>query len=30
VVQQRMFSQFHRNEAGELVEVIVMWHERSR
>lgn len=29
-VRQRMFSQFERDEAGKLVEVIVMWHERRR
>ena len=29
-VQQRLFSQFDRDEAGNLVEVIVMWHERRR
>lgn len=30
VVQQKMFSQFERSEAGGLSEVIVMWHERCR
>lgn len=29
-VQQRLFSQFERDGAGKLVEVIVMWHERRR
>jgi hypothetical protein len=28
--QKRLFSQFDRDEAGNLVEVIVMWHERRR
>lgn len=27
-VQQRLFSQFERDGAGNLVEVVVMWHER--
>ena len=29
-VQHRLFSQFGRDDAGNLVEVIVMWHERRR
>lgn len=29
-VQQRLFSQFERDGAGNLVEVVVMWHERRR
>ena len=29
-VQQRLFSQFERDGVGNLVEVIVMWHERRR
>lgn len=30
VVPQRMFSQFERDQAGNLREVIVMWHVRRR
>lgn len=30
IVQQRLSSQFERDDAGNLVEVIVMWHERRR
>ncbi len=29
-VEQRLFSQFERDDTGNLVEVIVMWHERRR
>lgn len=29
-VQHRLFSQFDRDAAGNLVEVIVTWHERRR
>lgn len=29
-LQHRPFSQFERDGAGKLVEVIVMWHERRR
>ncbi len=29
-VQHRLFSQFERDDAGNLVEVIVMWHKRRR
>lgn len=29
-VQHRLFSQFDRDAAGNLVEVIVMWHVRRR
>ena len=29
-VQHRLFAQFERDGSGNLVEVIVMWHERRR